>query len=382
MKRIPAVGPDNGYLKLSSTIIELMLQLTSINMRMTETDLTSFEAQDRDTAPHARGDHLESTPRARARGAHKRTPAATGSKRQTRRRSTHAAARPHSGADARSTGADQSAGTENSLDLFLRRARAHPLLTAAEEIELAKRIERGDLAAKDRMINANLRLVVSQARRYQGHGLPMEDLVQEGMLGLIRAVEKFDWRRGFKFSTYGTLWIRQALQRGLQNHGRTIRLPVHVAQRQTKVRKIESELSTKLSRDPTDEEIAAAAELPVEEVAELRELTRGLTSLDQPVGEDGETALGDLLASDHPEPSDEIADADRDQRLNDVVGQLPEDERNVIRLRFGLAGDEPRTLRQTGVELGIPMSLARELEQQGLSRLAASAELEQLRLAA
>jgi RNA polymerase primary sigma factor len=383
MKGIPAVRLDNGYLKLSSTIIELMLQSMSINMRMTETDLTSFEAQDRDTAPHARGDHLESTPRARARGAHKTTSAATGSKRQTRRRSTHAGPRPDSAADARTvSGGDQSAGTENSLDLFLRRARAHPLLTAAEEIELAKRIERGDLAAKDRMINANLRLVVSQARRYQGHGLPMEDLVQEGMLGLIRAVEKFDWRRGFKFSTYGTLWIRQALQRGLQNHGRTIRLPVHVAQRQTKVRKIESQLSTKLSRDPTDEEIAAAAELPVEEVAELRELTRGLTSLDQPVGEDGETALGDLLASDHPEPSDEIANADRDQRLNDVVGQLPEDERNVIRIRFGLAGDEPRTLRQTGVELGIPLSLARELEQQGLSRLAASAELEQLRLAA
>ncbi len=192
--------------------------------------------------------------------------------------------------------------TENSLDLFLRAARQHPLLTAEEEIELAKRIERGDLAAKERMINSNLRLVVSQARRYQGHGLPMEDLVQEGMLGLIRAVEKFDWRRGFKFSTYGTLWIRQALQRGLQNHGRTIRLPVHVAQRQTKVRKVESELSTKLGREPTDEEIAAEAKLDVEEVAELRELTRGLTSLDQPVGEDGETAFGDLLASDRPEP--------------------------------------------------------------------------------
>ena len=137
----------------------------------------------------------------------------------------------------------------------------HPLLTAAEEIELAKRIERGDLEAKERMINANLRLVVSQARRYQGHGLPMEDLVQEGMLGLIRAVEKFDWRRGFKFSTYGTLWIRQAIQRGLQNHGRTIRVPVHVSQRQVKVRKVESELSTKLGREPTDEEIAAVAEI-------------------------------------------------------------------------------------------------------------------------
>jgi RNA polymerase primary sigma factor len=280
------------------------------------------------------------------------------------------------------SGVGQAAAGENSLDLFLRRARAHPLLTASEEVQLAKRIERGDLAAKEQMINSNLRLVVSQARRYQGHGLPMEDLVQEGMLGLIRAVEKFDWRRGFKFSTYGTLWIRQALQRGLQNHGRTIRLPVHVAQRQTKVRKIESELNTKLSREPTDEEIAAVSEIPVDEVAELRELTRSITSLDQPVGEDGETALGDLLASDRPEPGDEIADAERDQRINEVVQRLPEPERNVIRLRFGLQGDEPRTLKQTGVELGIPMAKARELEQQGLSRLAASAELEQLRLAA
>src|ERR1700722_5715314 len=296
-------------------------------MRIMETELTSFEAQDRDTAPHGR-DHLESTPRARARGAHKRTAAATGTTRQTRRRSTHAAARPDSGADARTaTDVDQSSGTENSLDLFLRRARAHPLLTAAEEIELAKRIERGDLAAKDRMINANLRLVVSQARRYQGHGLPMEDLVQEGMLGLIRAVEKFDWRRGFKFSTYGTLWIRQAIQRGLQNSGRTIRLPVHVAQRQVKVRKVESQLSAKLSREPTDEEIAAVAELPVEQVVEIRELSRSLSSLDQPVGEDGETAFGDLLPSDRPAPDEEVADMLRDAQVADVVARLPENER-------------------------------------------------------
>jgi RNA polymerase primary sigma factor len=277
---------------------------------------------------------------------------------------------------------DQSGASLESLDVFLRQARIHPLLTAAEEIELAQRIERGDLAAKERMINSNLRLVVSQARRYQGHGLPMEDLVQEGMLGLIRAVEKFDWRRGFKFSTYGTLWIRQAIQRGLQNHGRTIRVPVHVAQRQVKVRKIESELNTKLSREPTDEEIAAVAELPVQEVNELRELSRGLTSLDQPVSEDGETALGDLLASDRPEPMDEVAEADREQRVNDVVEQLPEAERNVIRLRFGLAGDEPRTVRQIGSELGITAQQARELEEQGLSRLAGSLELEGLRRAA
>jgi RNA polymerase primary sigma factor len=298
-----------------------------------------------------------------------------------RRRATHSAAGRSGRTDA-AVSRESAAGTPDSLDLFLRQARLHPLLTAAEEIELAKRIERGDLAAKERLINSNLRLVVSQARRYQGHGLPMEDLVQEGMFGLIRATEKFDWRRGFKFSTYGTLWIRQAIQRGLQNHGRTIRVPVHVAQRQVKVRKIESELSTKLSREPTDEEIAAVAELPVEEVAELRELSRGLTSLDQPVSDDGETALGDLLASDRPEPLEEVADADRDQRLGEVVEQLPEAERNVIRLRFGLTGDEPLTLRQTGTELGITAKRAGQLEERGLSRLAGKVELKALRQAA
>ena len=273
-------------------------------------------------------------------------------------------------------------GSMEALEIFFREARTHELLTAAEEIDLAQRIERGDLEAKERMINANLRLVVSQARRYQGHGLPMEDLVQEGMLGLIRAVEKFDWRRGFKFSTYGTLWIRQALQRGLQNHGRTIRLPVHVAQRQTKVRKIESELSTKLGREATDEEIAAEAKLPVEEVAELRELTRGLTSLDQPVGEDGETAFGDLLASDLPQPAEEVETAERQQLINGAVDQLPQPERDVIRLRFGLTGGDPLNLRQTGAELGITLGKARELEQQGLRRLAKSSHLEELRRAA
>jgi RNA polymerase primary sigma factor len=273
---------------------------------------------------------------------------------------------------------ERSGGVVESLELFLRRARLHPLLTAAEEIELAKRIERGDLEAKERMINANLRLVVSQARRYQGHGLPMEDLVQEGMLGLIRAVEKFDWRRGFKFSTYGTLWIRQAIQRGLQNHGRTIRVPVHVSQRQVKVRKIEADLSTKLGREPTDEEIAAVAELPLEDISELRELSRAMTSLDQPVSEDGETALGDLLASDRPEPLEEVAVTERDQRVNEAVRRLPAAEQSVIRLRFGLAGEEPRTLRQAGSELGITAERARQLEEQGLRRLAATAELDGL----
>jgi RNA polymerase primary sigma factor len=269
-----------------------------------------------------------------------------------------------------------------ALDLFLRRARAYPLLTAAEEVELAKRVERGDLTAKERMINANLRLVVSQARRYQGHGLPMEDLVQEGMLGLIRAVEKFDWRRGFKFSTYGTLWIRQAIQRGLQNHGRTIRVPVHIAQREIKVRKVESELSTKLGRQPTDDEIAEVAKLPVDEVSELRELNRAITSLDQPISEDGETSLGDLLPGERPEPIEEIAGKERDRAVGNAVGRLPEAERNVIQLRFGLDGDQPRTLREAGAQLGISAERARQLEDQGLRRLAATRELEAFRLAA
>jgi RNA polymerase primary sigma factor len=349
-------------------------------MRITEIDLNSTETQTREAA-NGRSEHKDATQRPRKRGEHMAAAAKPTRRRQTRRRPAHAGELRGVG-ESRTVATEASTLSENSLDQFLRAARGHALLTAAEEVELAKRIERGDLAAKERMINSNLRLVVSQARRYQGHGLPMEDLVQEGMLGLIRAVEKFDWRRGFKFSTYGTLWIRQALQRGLQNHGRTIRLPVHVAQRQTKVRKVEGELSTKLGREPTDEEIAAAAELPVEEVAELRELTRGLTSLDQPVGEDGETAFGDLLASERPEPAEEVESAERQELINGAVDQLPQPEREVIRLRFGLAGTEPLNLRQTGIELGIPMGKARELEQQGLSRLAQSTGLEELRRAA
>jgi len=273
-------------------------------------------------------------------------------------------------------------GSLESLEIFFREARRHELLTAAEEIELSQRIERGDLEAKERMINANLRLVVSQARRYQGHGLSLEDLVQEGMLGLIRAVEKFDWRKGFKFSTYGILWIRQAIQRGLQNSGRTIRVPVHVAQRQVKVRKIETELALKLGREATDEEVAMVAELPIEQVAEVRELSAGITSLDAPVSDDGEMALGDLLRSDQPQPDEEVADRWRDRQVAEVLSTLPEMERNVIQLRFGLGGDEPRTVRQAGAELGITTSQAGELERRALTTLARNPELAALRPAA
>ena len=273
-------------------------------------------------------------------------------------------------------------GSMESLEIFFREARTHALLTAAEEIELAKRIERGDLGAKERMINANLRLVVAQARRYQGHGLPLEDLVQEGMLGLIRAVEKFDWRKGFKFSTYGTLWIRQAIQRGLQNSGRTIRVPVHVAQRQVKVRKIESDLNLKLGREPTDEEIAVVADLPIEQVTEARVLAGSISSLDQPVGDDGEMALGDLLPGDDPAPEEQVAEAFRDRQVKEVLATLPQLERQVLTLRFGLTGQAPLTVRQIGAELGISQSQASEVERRALTRLSHSPELEALREAA
>jgi RNA polymerase primary sigma factor len=264
----------------------------------------------------------------------------------------------------------------------MRRAKRYPLLTAAEESELAKRIERGDLAAKERMINANLRLVVSQAWRYLGHGLPMEDLVQEGMLGLIRAVEKFDWRRGFKFSTYGTLWIRQAIQRGISHSGDAIRIPTHIAQRQVKLRRLERELATDLGRVPSDDELADAAGLPLEAVVELRELNFAMTSLDQPVAGGEDTALGELLEADQPETFAEVAANERDQLLGEAVGRLPADEANVIGLRFGLAGEEPKTLRQASSELDLTVAQARELELRGLRRLTSDGALEGLSEAA
>src|SRR5881392_363399 len=196
--------------------------------------------------------------------------------------------------------------TTDALQLFLNEIRRYPLLTAAEEVELAKRIENGDAAAKERMINSNLRLVVSLARKYQGQDLPLLDLIQEGILGLIRATEKFDWRRGYKFSTYATFWIRQAIQRAVANKSRTIRIPVHIGQRERKIARVERELSAKLGRDPTDEEIARGADLPVEQIDEVRKAARTVTSLDRPVGEEGETAFGDLLESGEASPEEDV----------------------------------------------------------------------------
>jgi RNA polymerase primary sigma factor len=272
--------------------------------------------------------------------------------------------------------------TFDPLQLLMREARRWPLLTPAEEIELAKRIERGDLAAKERMVNSNLRLVMSIARHYQGQGLGMGDLVQEGTLGLIRAVEKFDWRKGFRFSTYATLWIRQSIQRGLENTGRTIRLPVHVGQRARKVARIKRELTARFGRDATDEEIAEVANLPLEQVIEAQRADREPTSLDQPVGEEGDTSLGALITAEGPQPDEEVADTVRHETVKRAIEDLPENERTVIHLRFGTAGEPPQTLTQIGKRLGVSSSRARELEEQALRRLSREGSLAALREAA
>jgi RNA polymerase primary sigma factor len=265
--------------------------------------------------------------------------------------------------------------TGDALQLFLRDVRRHPLLTAAEEVELSKRIERGDLEAKERMVNSNLRLVVSLAKKYQGHELSLLDLIQEGILGLIRAAEKFDWRKGYKFSTYATFWIRQAIQRGLANQGRTIRLPVHIGQRERKIAKAERELAVELERMPTDEEIAKRAQITVQELRETREFSRTVTSLERPVGEEGDTELGDLLPSDAPEPVEEVEVGLRQEAVHRALENLSEQEQQVIRLRYGINGDEPTPLREAGKQLGLSPERVRRIEHKALERLACTREV-------
>ena len=262
----------------------------------------------------------------------------------------------------------------DALDQLLRHAGSFPLLRPEEEIELAKRIERGDLAAKERMVNSNIRLVVSIARRYQGHGLSLNDLVQEGMLGLIRAAEKFDWRKGFRFSTYATLWIRQAMQRGLDNSGRIIRLPAHMAGRARRIARARSELITRHEREPTMEELAAATELEVDEVERLVSLDYTPPSLDQNVGTEGDTTLGALQADDAPPLEDEVHRAAMAVRVAEALQTLPDDERSVIELRYGL-GSKP------DAEVP-PPHRRRALEESALRRLEKIPELEALREAA
>jgi RNA polymerase primary sigma factor len=280
--------------------------------------------------------------------------------------------------------ADLSHQTTDALSLFLHEAGRYPLLTPQEEVELAQRIERGDLAAKERMINSNLRLVVSLARKYQGVGeLCLLDLIQEGILGLIRAVEKFDWRKGFRFSTYATLWIRQAIQRGLADRGRMIRLPVNVAQRERKIAKAERTLAAKLGREPTLEEVAEAAELPPSAVREMRDASRVVASLDRPVGEEGDASLGDMLASEGPPPAEEVEVTLRQQTVRDTVAALPEREREVIKLRYGLNGDRtPQPLTVVGQQLGVSPERVRQIEERALQHLALRREMQGLEEAA
>jgi RNA polymerase primary sigma factor len=272
--------------------------------------------------------------------------------------------------------------TADSLDLLLNASRRYPLLTPDEELELAKRIERGDLAAKERMINSNLRLVVSQAKRYLGSGLSMGDLVQEGMFGLIRAAEKFDWRKGYRFSTYATLWIRQSMQRGAGNTARTVRLPVHVGQRVRKLRRAERELAASLGRDPTDTELSKATNLSLEEIDHAREADRDTVSLDTPVGEDGDATLGALIPLDGTGPDEEAEQTELRRTIAQALHTLPEREREVIALRFGTANEPPQTTSQTGKRLGVSPKVVEQLERRGLESLSRRPELAALREAA
>jgi RNA polymerase primary sigma factor len=271
------------------------------------------------------------------------------------------------------------AATTDALQLFLNEIRRYPLLTADQEVELSKRIEQGDLEAKERMINSNLRLVVSIAKKYQGQELSLLDLIQEGIFGLIRAAEKFDWRKGYKFSTYATFWIRQAIQRGLANKARTIRIPVHIGQRERKIVRAERDLAARLGREPTDDEIAREAELPLDQVEEVRDAARTVTSLDRPVGEEGDTALGDLLEGGAPPVDQEVEVSLSEQLLHRTIEELPDTEREVIRLRFGLTGEDPQPLRETGRRLGLSAERVRQIESAALKRLAMRRELEALR---
>ena len=259
-------------------------------------------------------------------------------------------------------------GTLDPLQLFMDSAGRHKLLTAAEEVALAKRIERGDDAAKERMINSNLRLVVSIAKRYQGHDVPLLDLIQEGVIGLNRAAEKFDWRKGYKFSTYATWWIRQACQRAVANQSKTIRIPVHVQERRIKLNRASAELQAKLGREATVDELAEATRLKREHVEEALDAVDSI-SLNQGLGSDGDSELGDLFADETSlDPAEEAVDSLRRQRVQRAVAELPDRQRRIIELRFGFGG-EAASLETIGKELGLTRERVRQLESEALMRL-------------
>jgi RNA polymerase primary sigma factor len=274
------------------------------------------------------------------------------------------------------TNVQVASATTDSLQLFLNEAGRFPLLTASQEVELAKRIEQGDKQAKDVLINSNLRLVVSIAKKYQGHGLTLLDLIQEGIIGLIRAAEKFDWRKGFKFSTYATWWIRQAVQRGVANKARTIRIPVHIVEREQRISRAERDLVATLEREPTVEEIAEKTKLPVKQVREVRAAARAVASLDKPVGEGDGASFGDLFASEERPPDEQVQVDLTERALHAAVAELPEREQRILKLRYGLNGDsDPKSLEEIGRLLGITRERVRQLEAEALRRLAERREI-------
>ncbi len=271
---------------------------------------------------------------------------------------------------------DLAVATTDALQLFMNEIGRYPLLTKEQEVELAKRVERGDLEAKEQMINSNLRLVVSIAKRYQGHGLSLLDLIQEGIIGLIRAVEKFDWRKGFKFSTYATWWIRQAVQRGVANKSREIRVPVHIVEREQRIGRAERQLAPKLGRVPTDAEVAKAARLTVQQVGEVRQAARAVTSLDRPIGEESGTTFQDLLPGEEEGPEQEVTVNLAQEALRDALADLPDREREVIKLRYGLNGDrDPASLEEIGRRMGLTRERVRQIESTALERLAVRREI-------
>ncbi len=244
------------------------------------------------------------------------------------------------------------------------------LLTAKEEVDLAQRIERGDESAREHLITANLRLVVSVAKKYTGHGIPLLDLIQEGNAGLMRAAEKFDWRRGYKFSTYATWWIRQAVTRAIAEQSRTIRLPVHVHEKLTKSYRVQRDLQLRLGREPTDDEIAGEMEMSEDQIGELKQAARLPISLETPIGEDGDTEIGHLIPDDDAvEPMEAATRQLLTEQLDNVMEMLDPREQKILRLRYGLDDDTPRTLDQVGQEFGLTRERIRQIESQALRKL-------------
>jgi RNA polymerase primary sigma factor len=271
-------------------------------------------------------------------------------------------------------------GSTDALQLFLKDIGKVPLLTAAQEVELAKRIERGDETAKRRMVESNLRLVVSIAKNYRNQGLPFLDLIQEGTLGLVRAAEKFDYRRGFKFSTYATWWIRQSVARALADKARTIRMPVHVVEKLNKIGRTERKLLIEFGREPTSAEIATDLELATDEVEQLRRSAQAPISLEKPVGDEEDSAFGHFLADESALAPDAAAETViRDETLNRVLGMLSYRERRILELRYGLNGEEPRTLDEVGRAFSVTRERVRQIENQSLKKLQAMAESQKLR---